>query len=224
MSRARSGVRERWATASAAAGYGTGMHYGSRVALLVVDMQNDFADARGSLHVAGAESILPVVNAQIALARASGSMLVYTQDWHPPHTPHFMVDGGEWPVHCVAHTWGAELHPALDCPPGSPMILKGTNGEDGYSAFTMRDPSSDERVPTLLEPLLVESGVSDVVVVGLATDYCVRATALDAIRLGFHATVLTDGVAAVNVQPGDGERALAEIEAAGALLATSGAH
>jgi nicotinamidase/pyrazinamidase len=198
--------------------------YGSRVALLVVDMQNDFADAVGSLHVPGAESILPVVNAQIALARANGSLVVYTQDWHPPRTPHFKVDGGEWPVHCVAHTWGAELHPALDCPPGSPMILKGTKGEDGYSAFTMRDPSSDEVVPTLLEPLLIESGVSDVVVVGLATDYCVRATALDAVRLGFRATVLTDGVAAVDVQPGDGDRALAEIEAAGAVLATGAAR
>jgi nicotinamidase/pyrazinamidase len=197
--------------------------YGSGIALLVVDMQNDFADPRGSLHVPGAEAIVPVVNAQIGLARANGSMLVYTQDWHPARTPHFAVDGGEWPVHCVAHTWGAELHPALDCPLGSPMILKGANGEDGYSAFTMRDKSTDQLVPTALEPLLIESGVSEVVVVGLATDYCVRATALDAIRLGFETTVLTDGVAAVDLQPGDGERALAEIQAAGGVLASSDA-
>jgi nicotinamidase/pyrazinamidase len=197
--------------------------YGPGVALLVVDIQNDFADPRGSLHVAGAEAIVPVVNVQIGLARASRSMLVYTQDWHPPHTPHFAIDGGTWPVHCVAHTWGAELHPALDCPLGSPMILKGSNGEDGYSAFTMRDPSTDALVPTPLEPLLIESGVSEVVVVGLATDYCVRATALDAIRLGFRATVLTDGIAAVDLQPGDGEDALSEIQAAGVLLTTSDA-
>ena len=123
--------------------------YGSGTALLVVDMQNDFTDARGSLHVTGAEAIVPVVNAQVALARASGAMLVYTQDWHPPRTPHFKVDGGTWPVHCVAHTWGAELHPSVDCALGSPMILKGTNGEDGYSGFTMRDAQSgdDPKVP-----------------------------------------------------------------------------
>ncbi len=195
--------------------------YGSGVALLIVDMQNDFADPRGSLHVAGAEAIVPVVNTEIALARESRSMLVYTQDWHPPHTPHFAIDGGTWPVHCVAHTWGAELYPALDCRLGAPMIHKGSHGEDGYSAFTMRDASPDRLVPTPLEPLLIESGVSSVVVVGLATDYCVRATALDAIRLGFQATVLTDAVAAVDVRPGDGERALAEIKAAGVVLAAS---
>lgn len=195
--------------------------YGPGVALLVVDMQNDFADPRGSLHVAGADAIIPVINAQVQQARASRSMLVFTQDWHPQRTPHFATDGGTWPVHCVAHTWGAELHPSLDCPLGSPMILKGTNGEDGYSAFTMRDPSTNATVPTPLEPLLIESGVSTVVVVGLATDYCVRATALDAIRLGFEAIVLTDAVAAVNVRQGDGERALAEIEAAGGVLGSS---
>ncbi|HEY5629459.1 MAG TPA: isochorismatase family protein [Candidatus Limnocylindrales bacterium] len=195
--------------------------YGSGVALLVVDMQNDFADPRGSLHVAGAEAIVPVINAQIALARQSRSMVIYTQDWHPTRTPHFAIDGGTWPVHCVARTWGAELHPTLDCAQGSPMILKGTNGEDGYSAFTMRDPATDATVPTPLEPLLIESGVSSVVVVGVATDYCVRATALDAMRLGFEATVLTDAVAAVDLRPGDGDRALAEIAAAGAIITSS---
>lgn len=196
--------------------------YGRGTALLVVDVQNDFADPRGSLHVTGAEAIVPVVNAQVQAAREAGAMLVFTQDWHPRRTPHFKIDGGHWPVHCVSGTWGAELYPALDCPIGSPMILKGTNGEDGYSGFTMRDPVSNADVPTPLEPLLIESGVSAVVIVGLATDYCVRATALDAVRLGFAATVLTDGVAAVDVQPGDGERALAELEAAGVVLARGG--
>ena len=197
------------------------LRYGPGIALIIVDMQNDFAAPRGALHVAGAADIVPVINAQIALARAAQSMLVYTQDWHPPRTPHFAVDGGDWPIHCVAHSWGAELHEGLDCPLGSPMILKGTNGEDGYSAFTMRDPSTEELVPTPLEPLLIESGVTSVVVVGLATDYCVRETALDAIHLGFGATVLTDGVAAVEVLPGDGEEALAELEAAGVVLTSS---
>ena len=197
------------------------IRYGPGVALVVVDMQNDFADPRGSLHVAGAEAIVPVVNAQIARARASRALVVFSQDWHPAHTPHFARDGGVWPVHCVADTWGAELCPELDCPPGSPLIRKGTNGEDGYSAFTMRDPETGATVPTPLEMLLHEAGVDTVVVVGLATDYCVRHTALDAVRLGHHTTVLSDGVAAVNVNPGDGERALDELGAVGVVLASS---
>lgn len=197
------------------------MRYGPGVALVVADVQNDFTDPRGSLYVAGAEAILPVVNAQIADARASGALVVFSQDWHPPHTPHFARDGGVWPVHCVADSWGAAFYPALDCPPGSPLIRKGTNGEDGYSAFTMRDPDTGAEVPTPLETLLHEAGVHTVVVVGLATDYCVRHTALDALRLGHHTTVLTDGIAAVNVSPGDGDRALDEIRAAGVVLATS---
>lgn len=200
------------------------MRYGPGVALVVVDMQNDFADPRGSLHVVGAEAIVPVVNAQIAEARASRALVVFSQDWHPRHTPHFARDGGTWPVHCVADTWGAELWPELDCPPGSPLIRKGTNGEDGYSAFTMRDPDTGATVPTPLEMLLHEAGVDTVVVVGLATDYCVRHTALDAVRLGHHTTVLTDGVAAVNVDPGDGDRALEELRAAGVVLASSPAR
>ena len=137
------------------------MRYGPGVALVVVDMQNDFGDPRGSLHVVGAEAIVPVVNAQIALARANGALVVFSQDWHPGHTPHFAADGGAWPVHCVADTWGAELCPELDCPPGSPLIRKGTNGEDGYSAFTMRDPDTGATVPTPLETLLHEAGVDD---------------------------------------------------------------
>jgi len=197
------------------------MRFGPGVALVVVDMQNDFADPRGSLTVAGAPAIVPIVNAQVAQARAARSLVVFTQDWHPKHTPHFARDGGAWPVHCVADTWGSEFCPGLDCPPGSPLIRKGTNGEDGYSAFTMRDPDSGATVPTPLETLLHEAGVDTVVVVGLATDYCVKATALDAIRLGHHTTVITDAVAAVEVKPGDGERALAELEAAGVVLASS---
>ncbi len=200
------------------------MRYGPGVALVVVDMQNDFADPRGSLHVAGARDIVPVVNSQIALARANRALVVFSQDWHPSHTPHFARDGGAWPVHCVADTWGAELYPSLDCPPGSPLIRKGTNGEDGYSAFTMRDADTGETVPTPLEALLHEAGVHTVVVVGLATDYCVRFTALDAVRLGHRTTVLTDGVAAVNVDSGDGDRALDELNAAGVVLANSQAR
>jgi nicotinamidase/pyrazinamidase len=197
------------------------LRYRPGVALVIVDVQNDFADPDGSLAVRGAVDVIPVINGEAALARNSRALVVLTQDWHPPRTPHFIRDGGPWPPHCVFDTWGAELHPALDVPQGTAIVRKGSNGEDGYSAFTMRDPGSGKDVPTMLEPLLQAAGVEEVVVVGFATDYCVKTTTLDAIRLGFRATVLTDAIAAVNVTEGDGERALAELEAAGAVLHSS---
>jgi nicotinamidase/pyrazinamidase len=190
---------------------------------VIVDVQNDFADPKGSLSVRGAPAVVPVINAQAALARAGGAMVVLTQDWHPSRTPHFIRDGGPWPPHCVVDTWGAELYPPLDVPEGTPMVRKGSNGEDGYSAFTMRDASTGLEVPTMLQPLLQAAGVTEVVVVGLATDYCVKTTALDALRLGFETSVVTDAIAAVDVAEGDGERALAELEAAGAVLVASDA-
>ena len=197
------------------------LRYRPGVALVIVDVQNDFADPRGSLAVRGAADVIPVINGEAALARSNGALVVLTQDWHPPRTPHFIRDGGPWPPHCVMDTWGAELHPALDVPEGTPIVRKGSNGEDGYSAFTMRDADSGKDVPTMLQPLLQAAGVEEVVIVGLATDYCVRATSLDAIRLAFRTTVLTDAIAAVNVAEGDGERALAELEAAGVVLHSS---
>ena len=181
--------------------------YDRRTALVVVDLQNDFADPAGSLAVAGATEIVPRINAAIGAAREHGATVVYTQDWHPASTPHFAKDGGVWPVHCLADSWGAELHPDLDVPADAPRIRKGVNGEDGYSGFTTRDPISGETQPTPLAGLLRERGVERVVVCGLATDYCVNATALDAIQLGFEAYFLEDAVAAVNLQAGDGERA-----------------
>src|SRR5689334_22887048 len=128
---------------------------------------------------------MPRINAAVAEAREAGSMVVYTQDWHPETTPHFAKDGGIWPVHCVGGTWGAELHPDLALAGDAPRVRKGVNGEDGYSGFTTRDPRTGETTPTELEALLRDRGVSRVVVVGVATDYCVKATALDAARLGF---------------------------------------
>jgi len=192
--------------------------YGWNVALVVVDVQNDFADPAGGLSVAGGERIIPAVNREIEAARAAGALVVATQDWHPEHTPHFARDGGIWPVHCVAGSWGADLHPALRLPVDSARIRKGANGEDGYSGFTMRDPIGGETIPTELEGMLRDAGVEAVVVVGLATDYCVKATALDAVRLGFRTEVITDAIAAVDLEPGDGELALAELAAAGATL------
>ena len=154
-------------------------------ALVVVDLQNDFADPAGSLAVSGADRVIAAVNDAVAEAVAAGAAVALTQDWHPESTPHFAKDGGIWPVHCVAGTWGAELHPAFDVPAGAHRVRTGEHGEDGYSGFTERDLLTGREMPTELEAILRGIGIERVVVVGLATDYCVKATALDAVRLGF---------------------------------------
>ena len=192
--------------------------YRPGTALIVVDVQNDFADPAGGLSVAGGDGIIPAIDREIAMAVNNGAIVVATQDWHPPSTPHFAKDGGVWPVHCLADTWGAELHPDLSLPEGAARVRKGANGEDGYSGFTMRDPISGETIATELEGLLRDAGVDAVVVTGLATDYCVKATAIDAAALGFQTSVLTDAIAAVELEPGDGERAIEAMEAAGVTL------
>jgi len=191
--------------------------YGPSIALVVVDVQNDFADPGGGLAVNGGAAVVPVINHQVALARAAGALVAYTQDWHPPVTPHFAKDGGVWPVHCVAGTWGAALHPDLVV--AGRVVRKGTHGEDGYSGFTMRDPVSGRSVPTELDGLLQAAGVTAVVVCGLATDYCVKATALDARHRGYRTIVRADAIAAVDLAPGDGERALTGLLAAGVEVA-----
>jgi nicotinamidase/pyrazinamidase len=191
--------------------------YDRRTALVVVDLQNDFADPQGSLSVHGGANLVPIINGEVAQARGAGATIVFTQDWHPESTPHFAKDGGQWPVHCVAGTWGAELHPDVDpeAAAGAARVRKGANGEDGYSGFTMRDPTSGETSPTELEGLLRSAAIASVVVCGLATDYCVKATALDALRLGFQTAVLLDAMRPVELQPGDEQRAIEELIAAG---------
>jgi len=197
------------------------VQYGPDTALIVVDVQNDFAEPDGSLSVPGAEATVAAVNREITAAVSAGATVVATQDWHPEHTPHFVTDGGPWPVHCVGGTWGSELVATLELPIDAARVRKGANGEDGYSGFSMRDPVTGETTSTELESLLRASGIETVAVVGLATDYCVKATALDAVRLGFETAVLTDSVASVNVQAGDGDRALDELRAAGVELRRS---
>ena len=190
--------------------------YGPQVALVVVDMQNDFADPAGSLTVRGGAEIVPLVNAEIERALAAGAAVAYTQDWHPAHTPHFAQDGGIWPVHCVLDTWGAKLHSGLSV--RGPIVRKGTHGEDGYSGFSMRNPGGGVPVPTELDATLAKGGAKRLVVCGLATDYCVKATALDGVRLGYETAVLLDAIRAVNLQPGDGDRALDDMVEAGVSL------
>ncbi len=196
--------------------------YDAHTALLVVDVQNDFADPAGGLSVAGGSDVVPILNDHIRRAVAAGAPVVYTQDWHPPVTAHFAKDGGIWPVHCVAGTWGAELHPNLVADAG-PRVHKGASGEDGYSGFTMRDPATGADAPTELDGVLRARGIQTVMVGGLATDYCVRSTALDAVRLGYRTVVLLDAIRAVDLAPGDGDRAIAEMAAAGVGLVGRGA-
>jgi nicotinamidase/pyrazinamidase len=190
--------------------------YDPATALIVVDVQNDFADPAGSLFVKGASDVVKMVNGETRRATEAGALVVYTQDWHPESTAHFAKDGGIWPVHCVADTWGAAFHPDLSVV--GPSVRKGANGEDGYSGFTMKDPTTGETTPTELEALLRAKDIRQVVVVGLATDYCVSATALDAARLGFGTEVLQDAIAAVDLEAGDGDRARAAMAAAGCVL------
>ncbi len=183
--------------------------FDDHTALVVADVQNDFADPAGSLHVGGGDTVVRVINDLIASARAGGAVVVYTQDWHPASTPHFAKDGGIWPTHCVAGTWGAQLHPALHVV--GPVVHKGTGQEDGYSGFTVRDVGTGDQKATGLHAILQERHISSVVVVGLAQDFCVKETALDARRLGYDTVVVAGATRPVERTPGDGDRALDEL-------------
>lgn len=191
----------------------TPIQFDSRTALIVVDMQNDFAHPNGQLYVRGSERLVSPINELIDSARRAGAFVIDTQDWHPPSTPHFRKDGGRWPVHCVQGTWGAEF--ACDLVINEAIVRKGAAGEDGYSGFTMRDPETNETRPTKLESCLREHATEHVVIVGVATDWCVKHTALDSCRLGFRTTVIAPYTAPVDVSPGDEWRALQEMQRAG---------
>lgn len=188
--------------------------YDRHTALLVVDVQNDFVDPGGSLYVRDGEAVVPALNEEVVRAAASGAQVVYTQDWHPEHTPHFERDGGIWPVHCVHDTWGSAFHPDLRV--SSDVVRKGGGGEDGYSAFSVRDPVGGQTSSTVLDSLLREREVTRLVIGGLATDYCVVETVVDARMLGYQVEVLRDAIRAVDLQPGDGQRAITRMRDAGA--------
>lgn len=186
--------------------------YDKTTALIVVDLQNDFADPSGSLYVDGGDEVVAAANREIIRAVSAGAFVVFTQDWHPESTPHFQSDGGDWPVHCVMNTWGAELHPRLVVV--GPIVRKGSNGEDGYSGFFMRDPETGEEKPTALKGLLDDRGIDKTVVAGLALDVCVKATALDSADHGFDTTLVRGASAPVELKQGDGARAVEEMRAA----------
>ncbi len=190
------------------------MHEDRSPALLIVDVQNDFC-AGGALEVAHGNDVIPVLNRLAAHMSALGFPVYASRDWHPSKSRHFAINGGAWPVHCVAGTEGARLHPDLDLPPGTLIVTKGIGlDDDGYSDF---EGEIAGRGGLLAD--LRARGVTDLIVGGLATDYCVRATALDARKEGFGVTVVTDAIRPVDVKPGDGQRALEEMKAAGVRLA-----
>lgn len=190
----------------------------SQVALIVVDVQNDFVDPNGGLYVNDAEAVIPNINAKIASARAEGRLIVYTQDWHPEVTPHFAKDGGIWPIHCVGETWGAEFYKELVVVSQAQFVRKGTGGEDGYSGFSVRDPETNVATDTTLENILRKNGIKSVDVVGIATDYCVKETALDARKRGFETAVYMDCMKGVDLEPGDTQKAIDEMASAGVTV------
>jgi nicotinamidase/pyrazinamidase len=176
-------------------------------ALLIIDFQNDFTPG-GALAVEGGDQIAEPIKRLVP----EFDHVFATRDWHPPDHASFETQGGPWPVHCVQGTHGAELHPAMRDIPVEAVVDVGAEREDeGYSGFEK----------SKLENLLRGQDVDRVAVVGLATDYCVRASTIDASKLGFDTTVITDAIRAVEVNPGDGERALEEMKEAGAKVATA---
>ena len=180
-------------------------------ALFLVDVQNDFCEG-GALAVPGSNRVLPVLNHAIARFKAARRPIYASRDWHPPDTSHFRERGGPWPPHCVAGTPGAAFHPGLRLPPEAIVVSKGQSREDaGYSAFEGTTP--DGR-PVLED--LRGRGILNLHVGGLATDYCVRATVLDALRNGFTVSLIPDGIAGID--PQGTARAIDEMRQAGASV------
>jgi nicotinamidase/pyrazinamidase len=179
-------------------------------ALLVVDVQNDFCPG-GTLAVERGDEVVAPLNRLIDEFLQRAAPVYKSRDWHPPTTKHFAKYGGTWPVHCVQNTRGAEFHPALRDDPRIVVVSKGLGDTDCYSAF-------DE---TELAAQLHQQGIEQVLVGGLATDYCVKNTVLDALKHGFKVKALKHAMRAVDLQPGDGERAIEEMRAAGAEIVST---
>lgn len=178
-------------------------------ALLIVDLQNDFLPG-GALAVAEGNNAAFACRRYLDMFAAQSKPVFLSRDWHPPQHCSFKKQGGTWPDHCVADTQGAQFAAVLNVPETAAIISKGiSEDKDAYSAFDGTD----------LDAQLKQKKIRHLFIGGLATDYCVRATVLDARRLGYEVTVLRDAVAAVEVQPGDGERALQEMQNAGCSLA-----
>src|SRR5215203_2419630 len=179
----------------------------AKQALIVVDVQNDFCPG-GTLAVRDGDEVVEPLNREIEEFLERGEPVYKSRDWHPAKTKHFADYGGTWPVHCVQNTTGAEFHPALRDDPRIKVISKGLGDKDCYSAFDETDLASQLR----------QQNVEEVVVGGLATDYCVKNTVLDALKNGFKVKALKNVMRAVNLHPGDGDQAITEMRAAGAEI------
>jgi nicotinamidase/pyrazinamidase len=185
------------------------MSVSRKPALLVVDVQNDFCEG-GALGISGGGRIVDAMNRHLDEAAAQGMTVYATRDWHPAETTHFKAFGGKWPVHCVQGTSGAMFHPRLRLPDRAIIVSKGTDpGSDGYSAFDGHTPDGRQ-----LADELRARGVGRLFIGGLATDYCVRQSVLDALAAGLDITVLEDSVAGVDAD--DSARAIEEMRAGGA--------
>lgn len=185
-----------------------------KAALLIVDLQNDFCPG-GTLPVPAGDRVVAPLNRAVQIFKAAGLPVFASRDWHPPQTRHFRDFGGNWPVHCVAGTNGAAFHPGLQLPPETVILSKGIDpAQDGYSAFEGISPDGRQ-----LAELLVQLAVQKLYIGGLATDYCVLATTLEARQRGLAVTVLSDAIAAVELAPGDASAALARMREAGAHFA-----
>lgn len=186
-----------------------------RDALVIVDVQNDFCPD-GALAVPGGDRVVEPLNRYAERFAEVGAAIFATRDWHPARTRHFKEHGGLWPPHCVQGTAGADFHPELRLPRGTTVLSKGMDPEeDAYSSFHARDQQGRP-----FAHALSERGLRRIFIGGLATDYCVKETVLDAVREGLQVVVLEDAIGAVNLRPGDGARALEEIRAAGAQFTT----
>jgi nicotinamidase/pyrazinamidase len=184
-----------------------------KAALLIVDVQNDFCPG-GTLAAPGGDRIVPALNRYLAEARARDMPVYASRDWHPAVTSHFKAHGGEWPPHCIQGTAGAQFHPDLKLPGDAVVISKGEAPDrPGYSAFDGHTVEGK----TLLEDLR-DRHIGRVYVAGIATDYCVKATALDALDAGLQVRVLSNAITAIDVRPGDAGRALDEMSKAGARI------
>jgi nicotinamidase/pyrazinamidase len=179
-------------------------------ALIVVDVQNDFCPG-GALAVVQGDEVVAPLNKLIHEFLERGEPVFKSRDWHPEKTKHFAAFGGTWPVHCVQNTKGAEFHPELIDDIHIRIVSKGMGDEDSYSAFDGTD----------LALQLRRLGVEEVWVGGLATDYCVKNTVLDALKEGFQVKALEDAMRAVDVNPGDGQRAIEEMRESGAEIVDS---
>ena len=179
--------------------------------LLIVDVQNDFCPG-GGLAVPGGDKVVPKINKYVRYFTKNKLPIFATRDWHPARTRHFKDFGGDWPVHCIQNTHGSAFHPDLKIPKGTILMYKGMDPqEDAYSGFSAVDLSGQ-----LLYNVLKKMGITELYIAGLATDYCVKFTAIDALKNKFKVRLLIDAIKGVDLKPDDSQKAIQKITKMGA--------